>query len=519
MNRGGRCWIFVLWLLIVPVTVFCGCLDHCEPVGRGARLFITKCYPGQGRLTDNDFRQLSDAGFTLVVNRWQKNVQAYCEGAAKAGLDVMTWQGGMTIAGDPGARHITRLGKPRKYVASYSQAGWDKLTEKLLKNVKLSLTCRNYRGVILDFEIYGGEKTGAYCESYDDDSFTRFLKSEKLKIADPLPPPDQRHGYLAQLGLVEKYVNVQAALVAEQAASLRKKIDEVNPRFQFGVYQRGPLIEAVRRNLATPSAPLLLISCLTYGRSLYSRNFKGGYDPSLPDRPGLKLNLVTAMERLYQARECDYPATVLAGHYPQAPGPADGTQFTFTARQAFNSAAYADGYWIWTDWYAPPPWKSKQAWIDAMMASFKQANAALDAGDYTWAARYPEQIKDPNAVRPLLIATGNGTSGALWNPLTGERIADENMRCVSQQCPQLDNKELRVNGLRVDVMDQGQLVKSFPVGHALRAIAVGEVDGQVGAEVVTLNAGWVKIWDPQSQALLLRFFVGHDQNCLQLIQR
>jgi hypothetical protein len=152
-----------------------------------------------------------------------------------------------------------------------------------------------------------------------------------------------------------------------------------------------------------------------------------------------------------------------------------------------------------------------------MMKAFKQANTALDVGDYTWASRYPEKIKDTQALKPQLIATSDGKSCKLWNPLTGESIDPETeIIRLPQSDPMLEGKKIRVDGQRVEVVEKDKTVKSFPVGAGVRAVAVGDVDGQPGPEIVTLNRGWVKIWDPQSQVLLLRFFVGHNQSSLWL---
>jgi len=60
-------------------------------------------------------------------------------------------------------------------------------------------------------------------------------------------------------------------------------------------------------------------------------------------------------------------------------------------------------------------------------------------------------------------------------------------------------------------------VGTYPVGHGLRGMAVGDVDAVAGTELITLNAGWVKIWDPATQSELLRFYVGPQQQEVQTI--
>jgi len=54
-------------------------------------------------------------------------------------------------------------------------------------------------------------------------------------------------------------------------------------------------------------------------------------------------------------------------------------------------------------------------------------------------------------------------------------------------------------------------------GTNLKAVAAGDVDGIPGEELVTLNDGWVRIWDPESGVELLRFLVGPDPTDLWLV--
>ena len=335
---------------------------------------------------------------------------------------------------------------------------------------------------------------------------------------DPLTPVAQRWAYLKKFGVLGLYVDYQYKLVAEQARTLREKVDAINPEFQIGVYAWGVLLEAVKENVATARSPVLDISAMTYGRTVYSREFEGGYNANEPDRTGLKWSLVTAAKMARAARRRSYPAVMLAGHYAQASGPADGTQYRFTARQAFNSAAYADGYWIWTDWHVPKPWKSKQEWIDAMMAYFGQANAALDAGDFSWSGRQADQIPDPKATKPLTILTTGGKQTWAWDPITGSKAEVHSDPDIKRTPAEIDGKRLRINGHDVEVVDPEAktVLRKFRSGHGVRAVAVGEVDGLPGREIVTLNAGWIKIWDPDSGVMLLRFHVGGNQKRLQL---
>ena len=518
---------------IILSALACETASLAEPVGRGARLFVTKCFPRHGKLSKEDFRQLADAGFTVVVNKWQEDVPAYCRGAAGAGLEVMTWSGGMAAAENlpgkiekgadlpmtPGAdQTITRVGKATIYTVPHSPVAWSKAADRVAELAAQSLEFPNFRGVVWDFEIYGPHKTDGYCESYDDTTFVEFLRSLAKEVPAPLTSPSERWAYLKEYGVLGLYVDYQSRLLAKQVARLRQRVDAINPEFQIGVYGWGVLLEAVKQNVATPRAPTLDCSAMTYGRTIFSRKYAGGYRADEPDRTGLKWSLLTTAKMAREGRRRSYPAVVLGGHYPQASGPPDGTQYRFTVGQAFNSAAYADGYWIWTDWHVPKPWESKQQWIDAMMEYFGEANAALDAGDFTWAARQPDYFPDPDASKPLRIVTTGGQTQTVWDATTGQRVADAREPVIEPSPAAVDGSPLRINGHEVvwGGGETGPAPKQLPVGHGVRALAVGDVDGHRGPEIITLNAGWVKIWDPDSAVMLLRFYVGPDQTGLQL---
>lgn len=466
-----------------PVTV----ADPLTPVGPGARIFVTKCYPGHGRLTSADFAQLADAGFTVVVDMWKDDLPGFVQGAAAQQLDVLTWNPGQEDADLWGQPHtVTREGKTTRYCVPHNSVGWWVVEQALIDQARMALTNPNLKGAVLDFEIYDPNKTDGYCESYDDMTWSGFFTGRGESV--PNVAAAQRRGYLSSRNLLSAYIDYNCLRVGQRALATRQAIDEVNPRFQIGVYGWGILNETVKRNLATAAAPVLDFDATTYARSVWESPL--GYDPNVPDRIGLKWSLIFNAQGAQTARNKNYPVVFLGGHYPQAPGPLNGTgseQYNFTVRQSFNSAAYADGYWIWTDWYAPEGWSSKQAWIDAMMACWKPANRALEMGDYAWASRQFIQIADPNGTPPKIVLTRNSQNTVTaWNPLTGNRVT----------------------------IDQ----TANPMAWGLSA--QGDVDGCAGLETVSLvtSTGTITIQDPSTQVVLLKFPVGTDQIQMQLIQ-
>ena len=397
---------------------------HQAGVGPGARLFITKCFPAHGKLSQQDFLQLRDAGFTVVVDNWVEDLPAYVARAATAGLDAMTWGHGLAAAPNDRNRWLGRSGKPLQYARPGSAYAWREIGDQLVAEAELSLAHPNFRGAILDFEVYDKNKsdTAGFSESYDETTFRGFFASQGLTAPQPLPAADQRRRTISDRKVEALYTTYNQALVLKQVRRMRDRLDAVNPRFQVGVYGWGCLQMATLRGVATESAPALFINAETYGRTSWTR--ADGYQADFPDRLGLKQNLIGNYRRAMTGRRADFPLIVLAGHYPQAAGPSDGTQYRFTARDSFNSVAAADGYWIWTDWGAPPGFGgSRQDWVDAMMAYWADANGALDRGDWTWVNRQTIQAPNPESTVPAHIVTvrdlSRGGEIVVWDPLTG----------------------------------------------------------------------------------------------------
>lgn len=493
-----------------------------EPgIGPGARIFVTKCYPAQGKLSDADFQQLADAGFTVVVNRWVFDYPEYSRKAAKVGLDVMSWGYGMVAAEKPEQSIVTREGKTISKYPPCDPEGWKKISDLLYQRAELSRKQPNVKGAVLDFEVYSKNKTDGYCESYDDRTFTSFLRSCGMAIPESLLLPEKRREYLVKKGLLKKFIRYQYNQVASEVKAIRKRLDAINPRFQIGVYGWGALIDAVLENITSQSAPVIRMDAVAYGRTIYSSAFAGGYDANEPDRRGLRWSLCETVKRRNNAASKGYPIVYLAGHYPQSPGPADGTAYKFTVRQSFNSAAYADGYWIWTDWKAPKSWPSKQAWIDAMMKYWQEANTALDKGNFTWSSRQDNQVCDPQITLPLSIVTKNEIKATFWHPITGKKYTNQNQQDIlpnKDYSNSISGKKIIIRNKHIEIRDTANGgTKKIHVGKALHGFAVGDVDTVPGDELVTLNDGWVKYWDIDSGACLLRFFVGSDQKNVSLI--
>ncbi len=492
-----------------------------QSVGPGARLFVTKAYTSRDNLVADDFRQLADAGFTVAVKRWvMSDDAAYVDGAADAGLAAMIWRSGLVDADDDTDRTITHKGDATRYRLPFSRAAWQEVIDDAAMLAKLSLDKPALKGLILDFEIYDRKKTDGFCESYDDQTFVDFLKLYHHPAPDPLPEAKDRRAFLQGKGIAGLFVDHQVRLTAERVKQLRRTLDAINPRFQLGIYGWGVMVPAILEESATPEAPVLQLSAMTYGRTIYSSAFEGGYDGQAPDRPSLKWSLTTVAKEVADARSRSYPVVALGGHYPQSPGPEDGTQHRYTARQAFNSAAYGDGYWIWTDAYTPGAYASREAWIADMMAGFNKANAALDANDWMWSSRQVDPIPDPAATEPLRVLTRDaGGNATVWNPLTGlpegsaGEAGPEPAASGSAGAP-----AVRVSGWQVGWVDgETGTARAITVGHGIRGAAFGDVDGVAGDELVTLAAGWVRIWDPASQAELLRFNVGPAARELELV--
>lgn len=368
-------------------------------VKRGARVFVPKAHPAHGDLTVADFKQLADAGFTTIARKWSVTLAGkpgisdseYASRAASVGLSVMKFRSGLTSARDDADRTLNRNGVLTRYTRPQSSRAWQILTERLVEYAELSKEYPNIEGVNLDFEIYDTNKTDGFCESYDDHTFGEFFACMGREAPDPLPAPKERQKHLIRTQMYQMYIGYQIERIAKRAAELRRAIDAVNPKFQIGVYGWGVLVSPVISQVATAQAPAFILNAMTYGRSVYSNAFEGGYDADRPDKEALQWSLDTVKMGVAAARLRYDNVIYLGGHYPQSPGPRD--QYKFTAKQAFQSAAFGEGYWIWTDWRAPKSWSDKREWFDAMMDYFGKASAALDAKNWQWAAEQPATVE------------------------------------------------------------------------------------------------------------------------------
>ena len=396
---------FIFKVLIVVFVLACHSQARVEaeemaPAGREYRIFVDKAHPAHSRLNAADFKQLADAGFTHVVSRWAVDAQGkaidmgeYARLAAASGIDVYKWDYGLVNATENSTHHLNRLGKETRYTSPLDPWAWQELTRKLTDYARLSRETPNFKGVLLDFEIYGGNKTDGFSESFDDRSLRLFMDDLGYDSTIELPAADKRKSWLENRQWYQLYIGWHLEKVARNVRALRQAVDAINPRFQFGVYGWGVLTSPYIQELATPQAPVLVLNAMTYGRSAYSNAFEGGYDGDRPDREGLQWSLETVQKGIKSAHQRYDNVIYLAGHYPQSPGPPDGTQFKFTARQAYQSALFGEGYWIWTDWNTPKPWTDRREWYDAMIAYFGKANAAVKAKDRTWLERELSEAK------------------------------------------------------------------------------------------------------------------------------
>ena len=331
-------------------------------VGKGARIFVDKAHPAHGDLQEADFKQLADAGLNVVAHMWTHDnrgqaidLDQYTRRAAKAGLAVMHWDYGVVQTTRADIATINQHGKPTRNIAPLHPESWRQLTEAMVKFAKLSKRNPNFKGALLDFEIYGENQTDGYCESYDDYTFRTFIESLGRDVPNPLPAPDQRKHYLENRQWYQMYISYHINETARHTRKLRKTLDAINPKFQIGVYGWGFLIDPIIREMATPQAPVLILDATTYARAVWDNAVEGGYDAKRPDKESLRWALDYTKKATKVAHATYENVYLLPGHYSHAPGPKDGMQYKFTAKQAFQSAAFGDGYWIWSDWMTPEP--------------------------------------------------------------------------------------------------------------------------------------------------------------------
>lgn len=370
------------------------------------RVLVDKVLMQQGpdsktwRMKDEYIREIRDAGFNVVVPRYGgedlARVRDVARRSQKHGIRYMPWLRGTLHAyykNSDNKRMIWENGVESRMYSPNADAFWQWWTRLIVGYAKISAEEKSMIGVFLDFENYFKGKSAAYDLSYDDIIFQAFIAAQNMK-AIAVAPKD-RHAWLAEQGLHQKFADFQIDRWRTKCRALRQAIDAVNPRFQLFVYPTPVeslfIQKAVAQELATKQAPMVIADWRTYGRP----------PGAMTSKEGLLSNRLYLETKLNANREFDLPHTMyISGIDPVL----KHTDPEFCGRSAAMISEKVDGYWVF---YEGPQYKTTHP---NYFRWFARSNRAIVEGRYAfWKAKRetPEpfsttQITHPKNIQQVL---------------------------------------------------------------------------------------------------------------------
>ena len=185
-------------------------------------------------------------------------------------------------------------------------------------------------GMVVDMEMYHSDKSGYYGSCVCDDCFSTYLKeyATNWKAVYDSVPVDGRGGAHWTYGTLDGWLNQQesadhynafaAKRIEKMYDSIRKRCQEINPTFFFGVAPMLHHLSGVERGLGTASVPCLVFSEHEYHHGPYRGSFIGVRD--------IKASM---------------PALFVSGAYVASQSP------ELMATNAAQGCLYTDGWWPW----------------------------------------------------------------------------------------------------------------------------------------------------------------------------
>ncbi len=340
------------------------------------RILVDKVYcqgREQGKLVEEDYKQISQVGFNIICPRYYGDnpvcVEEGAKFAQKYGMYYMVWLRGSLPATIAKRRWIhspkicvlerekqsdyvpvkytLKSGYAFDLLSPNSDELWEILEQNIMAVVKLSKTYP-ILGVFLDFELYARplpkKRPGhLYDLSYDQKILDEYAKARGISI--PKLPPKERFAYLSEHNLYKDFAKFQVRSWRNRLRELRRKIDAINPAFQFAVYPSSYTLfvnEAVWKELATPQAPILAAEHYTYTKGFPNKDKNKEYW-KITDDEGIKLNVQFIQRRVRMYRARGVPYAVIGGIDPINPA---GDDPVFQSRSAVAMSKVGDGYWM-----------------------------------------------------------------------------------------------------------------------------------------------------------------------------
>ena len=378
-------------------------VPSCAQVGHTEkfRVLVDKVLMQQGprsdwRMKDEFLREIRDAGFNVVVPRHGAEdlgrVRDVAQRAKQHGMCYMPWLRGTLHAyyeNSDNKRMVWKSGVESRMYSPNADAFWQWWTSLIVSYAKISAEESSLIGVFLDFENYFEGDGAAYDLSYDDIIFPEFIAAQQLK---PIAvAPKERHAWLVERGLHEKFAEFQIGRWQTKCRALRKAIDAVNPHFQLFVYPTPVeslfIRQAVARELATKQAPMVIADWRTYGRP----------PGAMTSEEGLMSNRLYLETKLRANQELNIRHSMyISGIDPVL----KHTDPEFCGRSAVMISEKVDGYWVF---YEGPKYKTTHK---DYFRWFALGNRAIVDGKYSfWEEKRetPEPFKTKEFTHPREI--------------------------------------------------------------------------------------------------------------------
>lgn len=330
-----------------------------------------------GHMTEEHVKMYTELGFNVLVPRTGAEDYGYVRKMAKLARKYnafyMPWMRGGTETKEdtPESEKIVWQGGvvQGKYNPN-SDSLWEWLSERILTYAKISVEEPALIGVFLDYENYGAPHGAGwlYSISYDKNILEKFAKSKKIKF--PKLSPEERHSYLENEGLLEDFRSFQIEHWRSRCRTLRKKIDAINPQFQFCIYPMSTFFmrEAAWQEFSTKDAPLIVADASTYGRP-------GGMTQQVglehhAEKMRKKMKFLEEFEQKHEV-----PMLLLGGIDPIVYRAPDAE---FAGKNAVVISENCNGYWVFYELREPV----RTAYHNAYLEWFTLGNQAIVKGRY-----------------------------------------------------------------------------------------------------------------------------------------
>ena len=363
-------------------------------IHKGSRIMVAKVFPRDEDALPQEkyFKMVGEAGFDVIIptkGRDNPKLIDKCVGlAGKYGMKHMLVRRGTEPAGDSGEQFVWQNGVFQAMARPFSEKLWkDTILPRALAHARRSQTTAAV-GMWLDFELYErNDQQNVQWYTYDDLTITEFSADIGREI--PHLPPEDRYDWFDANGLLDAFHTYQRDRYRDQVRNVRKQIDKIDPRFQFGLYPgpMQPFLPIACKELATAAAPIVLTPADTYARAI----------ATLPDSICLDSSRVWCQRSRVLSKTYDFPHLVLGGIMPGH----QGADPVWNAKNAYTVASGVDGYWLFFQQVLPG------TTIENYMTLLAAANFALDHGDSSWMNSIGPTIPD----RPL------GDSGEQREPV------------------------------------------------------------------------------------------------------